>query len=146
MEELRIIGHLKAIIKNEETNEIREYDYYNKVTNAYLHQIALGAVGQASSSPKRFMMGTGTGTVNNSDTALFAPVVGTKIDLATKTTSANVITIVINYPANYVMGTFVEAGLLDPTDVLLTHVLLSPSVQIVANESITFIYTITING
>jgi hypothetical protein len=143
---IKVIGHIKATVRNEETGETREYEYHNKATNALLSRIAQALGDQPMIGVSKFQMGTGTGTVASTDTALFTPVSASIISTAAKSVSGNVMTVSINYPANYTTGTFKEAGALDKNNVLLTHFLLSPNLQIVANESVTFLYTITISG
>lgn len=145
-----ISGHLRVVITNEDTGKIREYEYHNIAKNAFLEKLAQWIAGANSTgqnavlAPSQFKMGTGTGTVNTVDGNLFAPVNASLITVARRSASGNQVTITINYPPNYVLGTFTEGGLLDSNDILLTHVLLSPSIEIVANESVAFTYTITV--
>jgi hypothetical protein len=143
MDNLQVAGHLRYIIRNEETGKIREYEFDNIATNGLLNMVA-----QAISKPldiAKYQMGTGSGSVAKTDVALFTPLVGSIINLAIRTAQNNQITITINYPRNVVSGTFTEGGLLSSVNALLTHVILTPAISIVANESVTIIYTLTIN-
>lgn len=146
-----IIGIIHATKKNHDTGEITETVYRNIVTNSLLGRIAQWMSGvnntgyNPAKTPTKFEMGTGTGTVAKTDSSLFTPVSGSQIGVATRSASGNVSTITISYPQNYVTGTFTEGALLDDDGVILTHILLSPSLQIVANESVTLTYTLTIN-
>jgi hypothetical protein len=146
-----ISGDIQIDIENAITGEKRSYQYHNKATNAFLNRIAQWISGIATTGttlaqcPTKLQFGTGSGVPASSDSALFAPVSASTINISARQTSANQVTLLINYPANYVTGTFTEAGLMDDNLVLLTHVILSPTIQITQNESVTITYTLTIN-
>lgn len=143
--DIEVHGRLHVIVNNEDTRLVRTYDYDNIATNMLVNMIAQCVSGGGSVGISKFQMGTGTGTVAKTDPTLFTPVSGSIITIAARSVSGNQITLTINYPKNYLTGTFTECGLLDMNNSLLTHAILSPSIQIVANESVTILYTLTIN-
>lgn len=144
-----VSGHLKIDITNPITGRNDSYKFDNKVLNTYLSRLAqwsagINNVGQNPAYPaSKFQMGTGAGVPAVTDPSLFVTVAGSLIQIATVTFSANQTIFTINYPANYILGTFTEAGLKDVNGVLLTHIMLSPSIQINSGDIISLTYTIT---
>jgi hypothetical protein len=147
-----VSGHLRVQVTNEDTGEIRIHEYDNIAKSTLLNRIAQMLAGANTSGQNailgiaRFQMGTGTGTLSATDSTLFSPVSASIVNIATKTANANVITVIVNYPKNYVTGTFKEGGLLDSANVLLTHLVLTPNLAVSASESIMLTYTITIGN
>lgn len=147
-----VSGHLKIVVTDHSTGDVKEYEYKNKITNALLARIAQWMAGVNNTGqnpayvPSKFQLGTGTGTPASTDTALFTPSAGSLVNAATVTYSSNTTTLTINYAQNFITGTFTEAGLLDVNSVLLTHVTLTPSLQIVANQSVSITYVITMTA
>jgi hypothetical protein len=151
--ELVVKGTLQAIQWDELTKEIKFVSpvYENTITNTFLGRIAqwIGGANNTGQNAvigvSKFQLGTGTGTTNASDTSLFAPVSSSLIAIATVVVNGNQANFIINYPAGRVSGTYTEAGLLDANNVLLTHLLLSPSLSFASNLATTLQYTITVN-
>lgn len=148
-----VSGHLLFRIENHDTGAIREYEYDNIATNALLNRISqwisgVNNTGQnPAATPSKFQLGTGTGTPAKTDQALFTPVAASIINISAISSNSSQQTIIsINYPQNTITGTFTEGGLLDLNSVLLTHVLLTPSIAIGVNETVTLIYTITLSS
>lgn len=142
-----IKGHIRAVVQNEYTGEIREYESHNIATRVLLNRITAAiSRGVPFTGLNKFIMGTGTGTVAKTDAALFTPVLGSTISAGNRTDAENVITITLIYPKNYITGTFKECGLMDIDGILLTHALLSPNVVINTNEIATITYTMTIDS
>lgn len=139
-------GHVKVIIADERS--IKAFKFENKILDSYLARLAKWTAGVNNAGqnpaypPTKFEFGTGTGTISGSDAALFTPAPSTLISISTVSYNAGVTTFTINYAKNAISGTFTEAGLQDVNGILLTHLKLTPNIEVVENQSVTVIYTV----
>jgi hypothetical protein len=149
---IAISSEIEVIIENTITLEVRRYKYHNICTNAFLSRIAqwisgVNNTGQNPAyTPSKFQLGTGTGVPAKTDSALYTATPASLVNLASVSFSGNQTTLSVNYPQNGFLGTFTEGGLLDVNSVLLTHLILSPPITILANEVVSFIYLINIDA
>jgi len=124
----------------------------NTLCQAYLNAVAAWSTGanntgyNPTSPPMQFILGTGTGTPEVSDTVLFAPQSGTQMGLAARTANANTCIFTVNYNTGQLSGTFTEAGLLDANSNLMTHLVFQTPLSVTNTEAATFIWSVTWNA
>lgn len=148
------LGHGKlSVILTDQNGEKRTINLGgNTLCQQFLNDVAAWSVGQnntgqnAISPPTQFILGTGTGTVNVGDKALFTPATATQVSINTRSSSANIATFTTSYATGALNGTYTEAGMLDASGNLMAHIVFQTAVSVANTESASFIWTNTWNA